>query len=98
MRWLFAWVILVCAFSSAAVARENHALLVGVSTYETLDEQFWLVGPANDVALVRDYLTTNPHVPFPAGNITVLADGVRQADACRDPHGDGGSGEGGRAG
>ena len=76
MRWPFAWVILVCAFSSAAVARENHALLVGVSTYETLDEQFWLVGPANDVALVRDYLTTNPHVPFPAGNITVLADGV----------------------
>ena len=76
MRWLFAWAVLMCVLSGAAVARENHALLVGVSAYETLDERFWLVGPANDVVLVREYLTSNPHVPFAEANVTVLADGV----------------------
>ncbi len=77
MRWLVTWAVLACwALAAPVAARDNHALLVGVSTYETLDERFWLVGPANDVALVRSYLKTNPHVPFAPENITVLADGV----------------------
>ena len=57
-------------------ARENHALLIGASTYPNLDERYWLVGPANDVDLVRSFLTSNPHVPFADENIIVLADGV----------------------
>ncbi|WP_299922065.1 caspase family protein [uncultured Pelagimonas sp.] len=57
-------------------AGENHALLIGASTYPNLDERFWLVGPANDVDLVRTYLTLNEDVPFDPNNITVLADGV----------------------
>ena len=77
MKRFVAATLAVCLFGGASVeARENYALLVGVSSYPSLDEQFWLVGPANDVDLVKTYLTTNPHVPFEAGNITVLADGV----------------------
>ncbi|NUB46283.1 caspase family protein [Fertoebacter nigrum] len=64
------------ALSLTALARENHALLIGASTYENLEERFWLKGPANDVALVESYLTTSAPVPFDIGNVTVLADGV----------------------
>jgi len=67
------------ALSAAAQARENHALLVGASEYPSLDQRYWLVGPKNDVDLVRTFLTTNPHVRFEPGNITVLADGVEGA-------------------
>lgn len=65
--------------SDAAQARQNHALLIGASQYPSLEERFWLVGPANDVDLVRTFLATNPHVPFKAENITVLADGIEGA-------------------
>ena len=34
-----------------------HALLVGVSEYPGLEKQFKLEGPANDVLLMRDFLT-----------------------------------------
>jgi len=64
---------------SAALARENHALLIGASTYPSLDERYWLKGPANDVALVQTYLTTAAPVPFAPQNVTVLADGVTTA-------------------
>lgn len=57
-------------------ARENYAILVGASTYPSLEERYWLTGPANDVDLVRRFLTGNPHVPFSDANMTVLADGV----------------------
>ena len=67
--------------SAAAQARENHALLIGASEYPGLDERYWLVGPRNDVDLVRTYLTTNPHVPFKPENVTVLADGIDGAAA-----------------
>lgn len=59
-----------------AMARENHALLIGVSDYPNLDPRFWLKGPANDVRLVRDYLTTASPVPFAPERVRVLADGV----------------------
>ena len=71
----------VTALLSPARAAENHAILIGASTYQNLDERFWLVGPANDVGLVRTYLTSNPHVTFAPENITVLADGVDGARA-----------------
>lgn len=65
--------------SAPAAWAENFAILVAVSTYRTLDERLWLKGPANDVALVRDYLTTSAPLPFETGNIAVLADGVSGA-------------------
>ncbi|MEM6479859.1 MAG: caspase family protein [Pseudomonadota bacterium] len=58
---------------------ENYALLIGASTYPNLDERFWLTGPANDVQLVRDYLTGAAPVPFAPENVTLLADGVEGA-------------------
>ena len=59
-----------------ALARENHALLVGASTYPALDEKFWLKGPANDIDLVQTYLLTNESIPFDAEDMIVLADGI----------------------
>lgn len=58
---------------------ENHALLVGASTYTNLEERYWLRGPANDVRLVQTYLTQNAPVPFDAANVMMLADGVEGA-------------------
>ncbi|MEM8577743.1 MAG: caspase family protein, partial [Pseudomonadota bacterium] len=55
---------------------DNFALLIGASTYTNLEERYHLTGPANDVVLVRDYLTEAAPVPFEAGNVVVLADGV----------------------
>lgn len=62
-----------------ALARENHALLIGVNQYPNLDERWWLKGPSNDVALVASYLTTDAPVPFATENVTVLSDGVAGA-------------------
>ncbi|PYG27177.1 caspase family protein [Pelagimonas varians] len=76
LSFIAGWVTAAALVTTPVFARENHALLIGASTYPNLDERFWLVGPANDVDLVRGYLTTNPAVPFDAENITVLADGV----------------------
>ncbi len=59
-----------------AQARENHAILIGASTYPNLDERFWLRGPANDIDLVHTYLTTSATIPFVPENIAVLADGL----------------------
>ncbi|MGH1415501.1 MAG: caspase family protein [Pelagimonas sp.] len=67
---------LALSFTPPVFARENHALLIGASSYPNLDERYWLVGPANDVDLVRTFLTLNETVPFDPENITVLADGV----------------------
>lgn len=62
-----------------ALARENHALLIGASQYPALAEKYWLKGPANDVTLVQTYLTSAAPVPFAPGNVIVLADGVAGA-------------------
>jgi hypothetical protein len=72
-------VLLAAALLIAATpvaAREAYALLIGASTYQSLDPKYWLKGPANDVVLVRDYLLSNPAMAFPEANITVLADAV----------------------
>lgn len=68
--------VLHLGFTAPAQARENYAILIGASTYQNLDERYWLVGPANDVDLVRSYLVQNDRIPFAAENIAVLADGV----------------------
>ncbi len=59
-----------------ALARENYALLIGASTYPSLDQRFWLRGPANDIDLVATYLQSNPAMPFSPDHIAVLADGI----------------------
>ncbi|MGL6209954.1 MAG: caspase family protein, partial [Paracoccaceae bacterium] len=65
--------------ASPAIARDNHAILIGASTYPGLEERYWLKGPANDVTLVQTYLTTAAPVAFASENVTVLADGVTTA-------------------
>jgi hypothetical protein len=62
-----------------ALARENHALLIGVNQYQNLAERWWLKGPGNDVQLVASYLTTQAPVPFDPENVTILSDGVAGA-------------------
>ncbi|MEM1162172.1 MAG: caspase family protein, partial [Pseudomonadota bacterium] len=64
-----------------ARARDNHAILVGAATYTNLDERLWLVGPTNDVDLVREFLLSSDTVPFEERNIAVLADGIEGAMA-----------------
>ncbi len=66
----------LCLAALPALARENHALLIGVNEYQNLAERWWLRGPSNDVALVAEYLKTEAPVPFAAGNVTVLSDGI----------------------
>lgn len=63
-----------------ALARENRALIVGVSTYPGLEERFWLQGPANDARLILEFLTTAAPARFRRDNIILLADGVEGAD------------------
>ena len=64
------------AQTSGAGGRTNHALLVAVTAYPNLPPKASLVGPNNDAALVRDFLTTAATARFDAENITVLADGI----------------------
>ena len=56
----------LCLTALPAFARENYALLIGANQYPSLEERWWLKGPANDVQLVATYLTTEAPVPFPA--------------------------------
>jgi len=67
---------LLAAATSATLARENRALLIGASTYPNLDPRYWLKGPSNDIDLVAHYLTSESPVPFAANNVTILADGI----------------------
>ncbi|SFL72790.1 caspase family protein [Shimia aestuarii] len=64
-----------------ALARDNHAILIGASTYTNLDERFWLRGPANDIDLVQRFLTTSASTPFAPENVTILADGIEGSTA-----------------
>lgn len=67
-------------FGVEAVAKTNHALIVGVSKYQNLPKDLWLKGPRNDAILVRDFLISNSTRPFEENNIQILADGVEGAD------------------
>ena len=77
MKVLFT--IALCLVAAPALARENYALLIGANQYPSLEERWWLKGPANDVQLVAQYLTTEAPVAFAADNVTVLSDGVAGA-------------------
>jgi hypothetical protein len=70
---------LIALAGGPALARDNHAILIGASTYPALKDRYWLKGPANDVVLVQTYLTTAAPVSFDPANVTVLADGVEGA-------------------
>ena len=61
---------------AASNGRTNHALLIAATTYPNLPPKASLVGPNNDAALVREFLTTAATARFDAGNVTVLADGI----------------------
>lgn len=62
------------ALSPGNAAAETHALVVGVSGYPALAEALRLTGPKNDA---REFANTLVRLGVPAGNVTVLADGVR---------------------
>ena len=79
MKVLFT--LALCLAAAPALARENYALLIGANQYPSLEERWWLKGPANDVQLVAEYLTTEAPVPFAADHVTVLSDGVAGAEA-----------------
>ncbi|WP_137109930.1 caspase family protein [Rhodobacter sp. SY28-1] len=79
MKALFT--IALCLAATPALARENYALLIGANQYPALEERWWLRGPANDVQLVAQYLTTEAPVAFAEDHVTVLSDGVAGAEA-----------------
>lgn len=81
MRRLLTLTSALALLALPALARENHALLIGANRYPALEERFWLNGPSNDVALVQTYLTTAAPVPFAAENVTVLADAIEGGTA-----------------
>lgn len=65
----------------------SHALLIGVTNYPHLEKRFQLLGPANDIALVRETLTGAPFnvdplrivqlVEPPAGTVKIPSPGIR---------------------
>lgn len=63
----------ICLAPCLAVAAERHALLIGVSAYPALKEDLQLVGPQNDVQLMRDLLKGQG---FADAHIRVLAEQV----------------------
>ena len=58
--------------AAAPASAERYALLVGVTKYPNLPPKNWLVGPANDAGLMRDFLVKEAQ--FSADKVTVLAD------------------------
>jgi hypothetical protein len=66
---------LLGAMTAGAAARENYALIVANSDYPDLPQKYWLKGPRNDEALIRDYLLHNAPVPFAPDHIIALGSG-----------------------
>ena len=62
-----------------AAARENYAIVVGVTEYPNLPKNNWLIGPRNDAVMVGEYLTTRSPVKFEPQNVKLLADDVEGA-------------------
>ncbi len=75
---IVALLLLACVARTGAETAQPvmRALLVGVSSYPTLDATLQLAGPRHDVALMRQLLLERG---VPAANIHVLADGVSGA-------------------
>ncbi|MQW33416.1 caspase family protein [Sinorhizobium meliloti] len=70
---------LAFAPTSLAIARTNHAVIVGVTEYSELPKSNSLVGPRNDALLARDYLTKQAPVRFDPRHVIILADDVEGA-------------------
>jgi len=70
---LLATIVLMGA--GIAMARENYALIVAASDYPNLPQEYWLKGPKNDAALVRDYLLNDAPVKFAPQNVVTLTSG-----------------------
>lgn len=56
--------------------RRNLALLIAVNDYPELGERANLLGPNNDVDLVREFFLAHPSLRFEPDDIRVLADGI----------------------
>lgn len=65
--------LMATLLATTSACAENYALLVGVSNYPALAQELQLVGPANDVVLMRTLLQSKG---FAQERIRVLADGV----------------------
>lgn len=78
-RWLACLgALAIGLLGGAALAKENYAVLVGVTVYPVLPEQSYLHGPVNDVAMMRSVLLTRG---FPQSHVHVLADGLAGAQS-----------------
>ncbi|MEW8347342.1 MAG: caspase family protein [Candidatus Thiodiazotropha taylori] len=69
-------VIITLLFPSLALS-DNFALLIGVGEYPTLKKTRWLIGPPNDVRLMKKLLLKRE---FPEENIETLTDGEKKED------------------
>src|SRR3569833_866371 len=61
--------------ATGAQASENYALIVAASDYPNLDQKYWLKGPKNDEALIRDYLLSSAPVKFAPQNVVARGSG-----------------------
>src|SRR4051812_8181998 len=61
--------------ATEAQAGENYALIVAASDYPNLDPKYWLKGPKNDEALIKDYLINSAPVKFEPQHVTALGSG-----------------------
>ncbi|MBB5610022.1 MULTISPECIES: caspase family protein [unclassified Janthinobacterium] len=78
-RARLACLLLSCLLSTAAVAGERHALLIGVAELPAMPRSTWLAGPTSDVAAMRAALLRQG---FAADHIDSFSDA---ADATQAP-------------
>jgi hypothetical protein len=76
-RWICLATLLFGVLGGGAARAEKRALLVGVTQLQNIPQNYWLHGPANDVAALRDLLIER--YGFAPQNITLLTG----ADATR---------------
>ncbi len=74
---------LVLVMHSALLMAEQQALVVGVSRYPTLADAYELLGPENDVRLMRQLLTDK--FQFPSNMILTLSEGTGRTDPSQLP-------------
>ncbi|NWF35139.1 caspase family protein [Mariprofundus sp. KV] len=73
---VFMMMTMLISSASYLQAATGHALIVGVSEYPNLPEQYHLNGPKYDSEMLFKFLKTQRFRSFPESNITMLADGV----------------------
>lgn len=75
--------LLLPQYAIAAEETERHALLVGVTEYDHLSDDYWLDGPENDAQLLCDLLIGR--FSFSAENITLLTHSRGVGDSALQP-------------